>query len=227
MHAQHQKFEEGGALCRVLSTHSQWATTRTRAATWAARCPPGPCVQRASSLPALPSPAPSSSRHAPRASQDYLHAASLMACPLCFSGLNCGAAPSTWQHPQERSAVNMACLLMQGDPVEVLLFILHKPRFLLHCVHVHRGIHHAALVMHSMFPQAMAEVAGLLYNASGDVPCYNVTSLVGPAGPGATWLFQWCAQRAAQELPYFPATGQTDMFWYQGGWPPYLCCAPI
>ena len=30
----------------------------------------------------------------------------------------------------------------------------------------------------------MAEVAGLLYNASGDVPCYNVTSLVGPAGPG-------------------------------------------
>ena len=65
----------------------------------------------------------------------------------------------------------------------------------------------------------MADVAGLLYNASGDVPCYNVTSLVGPAGPGATWLFQWCAQRAAQELPYFPATGRTDMFWYQG-WAP-------
>jgi len=64
--------------------------------------------------------------------------------------------------------------------------------------------------------QAMAEVAGLLYNSSGDVPCYNVTSLVGPAGPGATWLFQWCAQRAAQELPYFPAMGRSDMFWYQG-----------
>ena len=62
----------------------------------------------------------------------------------------------------------------------------------------------------------MAEVASLLYNASGDVPCYNVSSLVGPAGPGATWEFQWCAQRAAQELPYFPATGRSDMFWYQG-----------
>ncbi|CAK0782805.1 hypothetical protein CVIRNUC_006000 [Coccomyxa viridis] len=64
--------------------------------------------------------------------------------------------------------------------------------------------------------QAMAEVAGLLYNSSGNVGCYNVTSLVGPAGPGATWEFQWCAQRAAQELPYFPATGRSDMFWYQG-----------
>ncbi len=66
-----------------------------------------------------------------------------------------------------------------------------------------------ACVTYLLVPvQAMAEVAGLLYNASGDVPCYNVTSLVGPAGPGATWHFQWCAQRAAQELPYFPATGQ-------------------
>ena len=62
----------------------------------------------------------------------------------------------------------------------------------------------------------MAEVAGLLYNSSGNVGCYNLTSLVGPAGPGATWEFQWCAQRAAQELPYFPATGRSDMFWYQG-----------
>ena len=74
--------------------------------------------------------------------------------------------------------------------------------------------------------QAMAEVAGLLYNASGDVPCYNVTSLVGPAGPGGTWLFQWCAQRAAQELPYFPATGQSDMFWYQGSSAPQSCLGP-
>lgn len=56
----------------------------------------------------------------------------------------------------------------------------------------------------------------MLYNASGSVECYNITSLVGPAGPGDTWLFQWCAQRAAQELPFFPATGKSDMFWYQG-----------
>lgn len=69
----------------------------------------------------------------------------------------------------------------------------------------------------------MAEVAGLLYNSSGNVGCYNVTSLVGPAGPGATWEFQWCAQRAAQELPYFPATGRSDMFWYQGGLRTFSC----
>ncbi len=73
----------------------------------------------------------------------------------------------------------------------------------------------------------MAEVAGLLYNASGDVPCYNVTSLVGPAGPGSTWLFQWCAQRAAQELPYFPTTGQSDMFWYQGRSLPHWWLVPF
>lgn len=57
---------------------------------------------------------------------------------------------------------------------------------------------------------------GLLYNASGDQPCYNATELVGPAGPDATWLFQWCTQRAGQELPYYPATGVADMFWDQG-----------
>ena len=74
--------------------------------------------------------------------------------------------------------------------------------------------------------QAMAEVAGLLYNSSGNVGCYNVTSLVGPAGPGATWEFQWCAQRAAQELPYFPATGRSDMFWYQGGLRTLSCIRP-
>jgi hypothetical protein len=62
----------------------------------------------------------------------------------------------------------------------------------------------------------MAGAVGLLYNASADQPCNNATELVGPAGPGATWLFQWCTQRVAQELPYFPATGNKDMFWDQG-----------
>jgi hypothetical protein len=64
--------------------------------------------------------------------------------------------------------------------------------------------------------QGMAAAVGLLYNATRDQPCYNATELVGPAGPGATWLFQWCTQRAGQELPYYPATGTADMFWDQG-----------
>jgi len=55
--------------------------------------------------------------------------------------------------------------------------------------------------------QAMRKAVSVLYNASGDAACYNATQLQGPAGPGATWLFQWCTQRSAQELPYFPANG--------------------
>ena len=53
----------------------------------------------------------------------------------------------------------------------------------------------------------MHKSVSVLYNASGDARCYNATQLQGPAGPGATWLFQWCTQRSAQELPYFPANG--------------------
>lgn len=64
--------------------------------------------------------------------------------------------------------------------------------------------------------QGMAEAVGLLYNATRDQPCYNATQLVGPAGPGDTWLFQWCTERAGQELPFYPANGRTDMFWDQG-----------
>ena len=62
----------------------------------------------------------------------------------------------------------------------------------------------------------MHAVVDLLYNATLDVPCYNVSSLQGPAGPGLTWLYQWCTERMGQELPYFPANGRTDMFWDQG-----------
>jgi hypothetical protein len=53
----------------------------------------------------------------------------------------------------------------------------------------------------------MHKAVSVLYNASGDASCYNATQLQGPAGPDATWLFQWCTQRSAQELPYFPANG--------------------
>ena len=62
----------------------------------------------------------------------------------------------------------------------------------------------------------MARAVGLLYNATGDASCYNATTLVGPAGPGDTWMFQWCTERAGQELPFYPANGRTDMFWDQG-----------
>ena len=64
--------------------------------------------------------------------------------------------------------------------------------------------------------QAMSKAVGLLYNATGDKACYNQGDLVGPASPGDTWLFQWCTQRAGQELPYYPANGRSDMFWDQG-----------
>ena len=56
----------------------------------------------------------------------------------------------------------------------------------------------------------MHKAVGVLYNASGDAACYNASQLEGPAGPGATWLYQWCTQRSAQELPYFPANGAAD-----------------
>ena len=57
---------------------------------------------------------------------------------------------------------------------------------------------------------------GLLYNSTGDKACIDQGDLVGPASPGDTWLFQWCTQRAGQELPYYPANGRSDMFWDQG-----------
>ncbi len=66
--------------------------------------------------------------------------------------------------------------------------------------------------------QAMGRAVSLLYNATGDKACYDQHDLVGPASPGDVWLFQWCAQRAGQELPYYPATGRTDMFWDQGAY---------
>ena len=65
--------------------------------------------------------------------------------------------------------------------------------------------------------QAMSRAVSLLYNATGDKACYDQGDLVGPASPGDVWLFQWCTQRAGQELPYYPANGRTDMFWDQGG----------
>jgi hypothetical protein len=33
-----------------------------------------------------------------------------------------------------------------------------------------------------------------------------------------------CTERGAQELPYFPADGETDMFWNQGA---YSCPLPL
>lgn len=158
-------------------------------------------------------------------------ACQLLASPRLSSTQLLTASPQCPSVPAHCSLLHRAheCLT-----VSFCAFIMHMHAILLHsglltsCMspYVYTAAHDAALVLSSLCfclceggvvpVQAMAEVAGLLYNASGDVPCYNITSLIGPAGPGGTWLFQWCAQRAAQELPYFPATGQSDMFWYQG-----------
>ncbi|KAK9796283.1 hypothetical protein WJX73_004046 [Symbiochloris irregularis] len=64
---------------------------------------------------------------------------------------------------------------------------------------------------------AMRAAVSLIYNATLDAKCNDVGSLVGPAGPGLVWLYQWCTQGLAQELPYFPSRGDKhDMFWDQG-----------
>lgn len=61
--------------------------------------------------------------------------------------------------------------------------------------------------------RAMAAAVGLLYNATADQRCFDV-SLAGPAaGSQGAWDWQWCTELMAQELPYFPANGRTDMFW--------------
>ncbi len=65
--------------------------------------------------------------------------------------------------------------------------------------------------------QCLREAVGLMYNATGDLPCYKL-DLSGPAaGNSGAWDWQWCSQMMAQELPYYPATGRTDMFWDQVG----------
>lgn len=65
--------------------------------------------------------------------------------------------------------------------------------------------------------QCLREAVGLMYNATGAVPCYKL-DLSGPAaGNSGAWDWQWCSQMMAQELPYYPATGRTDMFWDQVG----------
>jgi hypothetical protein len=64
--------------------------------------------------------------------------------------------------------------------------------------------------------EALRDAAGVLYNASGAKACFNL-GLAGPAaGAVGPFDWQWCTQMAAQELPYFPATGTSDMFWDQG-----------
>jgi hypothetical protein len=45
-----------------------------------------------------------------------------------------------------------------------------------------------------VFAQGMKRAVDLLYNATHDAACYNVTQLTGPAGPGAAWIYQWCAR---------------------------------
>jgi len=55
----------------------------------------------------------------------------------------------------------------------------------------------------------MAEAAGLLYNASGNAPCFAL-----PQDPNfdGIWDYQYCTERLPQET-YFTLTGVSDMFW--------------
>ncbi|KAL1524642.1 hypothetical protein AB1Y20_019529 [Prymnesium parvum] len=56
---------------------------------------------------------------------------------------------------------------------------------------------------------AMASAAGVLYNASGTLPCMKL-----PSDPNfdGIWDYQWCSERLPQET-YFPLDGIHDMFW--------------
>lgn len=91
--------------------------------------------------------------------------------------------------------------------------------------------------------QAVGKAVGILYNASGTLPCFDIQQ-EGPAAgstggwcgwdtclphtlfpaslppsthlpPTGPWDFQFCTELMAQEQPYFPATGVADMFWEQ------------
>ena len=57
--------------------------------------------------------------------------------------------------------------------------------------------------------QAMATAAGVLYNASGRLPCLAL-----PTDPNydGIWDYQWCTERLPQET-YFTLDGVRDMFW--------------
>ncbi|GLC41303.1 hypothetical protein PLESTB_001077500 [Pleodorina starrii] len=64
--------------------------------------------------------------------------------------------------------------------------------------------------------EALRDAAGVLYNATGRMRCYDTqTTGPGSANQGA-WDYQWCTELMAQELPYYPTNGKRDMFWDQG-----------
>ncbi|GFR48295.1 hypothetical protein Agub_g10174 [Astrephomene gubernaculifera] len=69
----------------------------------------------------------------------------------------------------------------------------------------------------SKFVEALRDAAGVLYNVTGDVSCYEVQTSGPAAGNQGPWDYQWCTELMGQELPYYPATGVSDMFWNQGG----------
>ncbi|KXZ49452.1 hypothetical protein GPECTOR_21g678 [Gonium pectorale] len=73
------------------------------------------------------------------------------------------------------------------------------------------GLHPTDLI------EALREAAGVLYNVTGDVKCYDTQTSGPAAGNRGPWDYQWCTELMAQELPYYPATGVSDMFWDQGG----------
>lgn len=64
--------------------------------------------------------------------------------------------------------------------------------------------------------RGLSGAAAVLYNVTGDQECFKLETTGPAAGNSGPWDWQFCTEMMAQELPYFPATGTTDMFWDQG-----------
>ncbi len=71
-----------------------------------------------------------------------------------------------------------------------------------------------ALIPHLLV--GLREAAGLLYNITGSMSCYTLDATGPAAGNTGAWDFQWCSELDGQEVPYYPTTGRTDMFWDAG-----------
>lgn len=56
-------------------------------------------------------------------------------------------------------------------------------------------------------PQSMRDAAGVLYNVSGSLACYELDVQGPAAGNSGPWDWQFCTQFMAQEQPYFPVGG--------------------
>ena len=67
--------------------------------------------------------------------------------------------------------------------------------------------------------RAVRDAAGVLYNASGAVACFELPTYPTPATAGApmdgTWDYQWCTQLLSDSYWFATLGGAADMFWEQ------------